>query len=275
MATRNEKGLGSSIWASRGSSYSSLRSRSVPPAAAAPNLHNPTTTTTRLRAAAAPTGDLTPAQALHRFEQTCKRLRWKMIDLFQSLERASAPEQWGFEPEEAEMNFKVDFHEAYVWIEQALVFLQLVFGVVIPRGNGGVVGMTNGSIGKPATHAYHHNVLQALADASSPLYATLGKGDVKEALWKAKELRNRWKDAAVASGAGDKDTPPRQMYSVDWIVKTIMLGLEQAYPLARQRVSEEREKVNGAEEGEVRTEEKEEEGWNWMMEDGDTEMMDV
>jgi hypothetical protein len=195
-----------------------------------------------------------------------------MIDLFQSWERASAPEQWGFEPEDAEMNFKVDFHEAYIWIEQALVFLQLVFGVVIPRGSGNV-GLPNTTGSKLATHAYHHNVLQALADASSPLYPTLGKGDVKEALWKAKELRNRWKDAAVTSGVGEGDTPPRQMYSVDWIVKTIMRGLEEAYPLARQRVSEEREKVKGG--GEEKKEDNDEEGWNWMMEDGDTEMIDA
>jgi hypothetical protein len=198
-----------------------------------------------------------------------------MIDLFQSLERASTPEQWGFEPEDAEMNFKVDFHEAYIWIEQALVFLQLVFGVVIPRGMNAQGGRSGG-----ATHAYHHNVLQALADASSPLFSTLGKGDVKEALWKAKELRNRWKDAAVTSGQGTGeggDTPPRQMYSVDWIVKTIMRGLEEAYPLARARADEEKlkEGLKDQKLGEGQGEVVPEEGWNWMMEDGDTEMMDV
>ena len=178
-----------------------------------------------------------------------------MIDLYHSLERASAPETWGFSPEDAEANFKVDFHESYVWIEQALVFLQLVFGVVIARGSIGG--------GRGATHAYHHNVLQALADAKSPLYAPLGKGNVKEALWKAKELRNRWKP--VGQEDEGKEAPPWKMYDVRWIVTTIMGGLEEAWVLARERVGGERKE--GGEE--------KEEGWSWMMEDGDTEMMDV
>lgn len=260
------------MWAGHAPSFSNHRSRSVPPTS--PTFHNhsdgttssaipstipasstSTSTATRFRTHG-PVGDLSPAQALHRFEQTCKRLRWKMIDLFHSLERASSPETWGFDPEDAEANFKVDFHESYVWIEQALVFLQLVFGVVIARGGGSSGG---------ATHAYHHNVLQALADAKSPLYAPLGKGVVKEALWKAKELRNRWKP--VGQEEEGKEAPPWKMYDVRWIVTTIMGGLEEAWVLARDRAgSDGRE---GFEEGEK------EEGWSWMMEDGDTEMMDV
>lgn len=75
------------------------------------------------------------------------------------------------------------------------------------------------------------------------------------------------------SGVGEGDMLLRQMYLVDWIVKMIMRGLEEVYLLVRQRVSEEREKVKGG--GEEKKEDNDEEGWNWMMEDGDMEMIDV
>lgn len=250
-------GLKSSIWASSGQ-----RSQSLPPhkqphvastASANPTTQSTSTSITRLRTA--PTEPLDPVLALHRFEKTCHRLRWKKYDLLHSLERAKDPEQWGFSAEEAQMNFKVDFHETYIWIEQALVFLQLVFGVVIPRGGGPDPSLRG-------AHAFHHNVLQSLSDASGPLYEVLGKGTAKEALWKAKELRNKWKDVGM-QGA---DSPSVWLYSIPWILDMITEGLDKAYVLAQIKADEARGQGADA---------LADEGWDWMMGDEDVEMMDM
>ncbi|KAL6863416.1 hypothetical protein ACO1O0_003670 [Amphichorda felina] len=193
---------------------------------------------------------LAPAQSLHRLEQTCLRLRWKSLDLESSWARTSADAAaaLGFDVAVAERNFKLDFYEFYSWIEQALVLLQSIFGVEIMSSGGG------------GRHAYHHNVLTALGDADNPLHGVLGQGDVNHALWKAKELRNRWKDAA---GEGDvaAATPPTRMYDLRWILGQILSGLEAAYCLARERVyAEGAQEVHGEQE-------RPGEGWEWMVEE--------
>ncbi|KAF7551135.1 hypothetical protein G7Z17_g5249 [Cylindrodendrum hubeiense] len=179
-----------------------------------------------------PTGNrLTPPQAFHRFEQACRRLRWKFLDLQTSYQRATSPEEYGFTRADAERNFKVDFHEFYVWIEQAIVLLLLIFGVSISRTSrpfGGPSSATNYG------HAYHHNVLKALEEEGCPVHSALGHGEVNQALWKAKELRNRWKDAAEG-----RETPPLKMYDLTWIVTTVLGGLEVAYGVAAQHVEPE------------------------------------
>ncbi|KAK2597422.1 hypothetical protein QQS21_005970 [Conoideocrella luteorostrata] len=201
-------------------------------------------------------GSLARLQSFHRFEQTCHRLRWKFIDLESSYNRALSPSEWGFSPQDAERNFKVDFHEFYAWVEQAVVFLLLVFGVVVEKGarQGGGAGWSS--------HAYHHNVLRALDDEDNPLHETLGVGDVNQALWKAKELRNRWKDAAEG-----KETPPLKMYDLRWIVTEVLGGLEAAYAVAGREVEgdlgRENEIGTGGREGE--------DGWEWMVESMDWE----
>ncbi|KAG6050282.1 hypothetical protein E4U17_006532 [Claviceps sp. LM77 group G4] len=214
-------------------------------------------------------------QSFRRFEQTCHRLRWKFIDLQSSYDRALRPFEWKFTAQDAERNFKVDFHEFYAWIEQALVFLLLIFGVTVESaawgrgrrdGGGGGAGGGGGGGGGGArrgggyssSHTYHHNVLKALEDTRNPLHGTLGRGTVIEALWKAKELRNRWKDAAEG-----KETPPLKLYDLRWIVASILGGLEEAYGLAGREV------VQGSDLGlgrEERSEGGEEDGWEWMVE---------
>lgn len=201
-----------------------------------PSAPNPTIASSR--------ANLSQAEALNRLEQTCLRLRWKSIDLQNSWARTS-PEvaaSHAFDVRVAERNFKLDFYEFYTWIEQAVVLLQRIFGVEIMAGGGG--GM----------HAYHHNVLTALSDAENPLHGVLGGGDVNQALWKAKELRNRWKDAA----GGDATTPSMRMYDLHWILVQILNGLEEAYSLARERVYAEGTGV---------THETQEGGWDWMVEE--------
>lgn len=165
-----------------------------------------------------------------------------------------APEEFGFTPEDADRNFKVDFHEFYSWIEQALVLLLLVFGISVSRSQQN--GYTGGW-----GHAYHHNVLKALEEETCPVYSALGQGDVKQALWKAKELRNRWKDASEG-----KETPSLKMYDLTWIVTQILSGLEAGYGIATIRVQEDSadgKDVNIADAGE--------DEWEWMVETMDWE----
>lgn len=166
------------------------------------------------------------------------------MDLESAYTRAVSPHQYDFTAEDAERNFKVDFHEFYVWIEQAVVLLLQVVGVEIREPPG-------------AKHMYHHNVLMA---AEEGVYGTvLGVGDVKAALWKAKELRNRWKDAAEG-----KETPPLGMYDLGWIVRSVLRGLEAAYEIAKEEVSLQSGQAD-------QVEIMEEEGWDWMVESMDWE----
>lgn len=238
--------------------HDSSRSRSVPPAASAtattPSIPNSTPLGTRTSTTLS--AGLTPPQALHRFEQACQRLRWKFLDLEAAYKRALSPEQWAFTPEDAERNFKVDFYEFYAWIEQAIVLLLLVFSVTIPRERSYSSRAT--ADGASSSHAYHHNVLRALDEDGNPLHEVLGKGHVNQALWKAKELRNRWKDAAEG-----KETPPLKMYDLSWIVTEVLRGLEGGYAVARSTVAAEEIVVDDKEDGG--------EGWDWMVETMDWE----
>ncbi|KAM0558305.1 hypothetical protein ACHAPJ_004999 [Fusarium lateritium] len=251
--SKTPTGLNASIWAngrarlnsSLPTTRTSSQSSSRPTPHPAPQ-HN-----------SAPTR-LTPAQAFHRFEQACQRLRWKFIDLQNSYHRATHPEEFAFTVADAERNFKVDFHEFYVWIEQAIVLLLLIFGVSIARGT------TFAGVG----HAYHHNVLRALEDETCPVYKALGRGEVNQALWKAKELRNRWKDASEG-----KETPPLKMYDLTWLVGQILGGLEVGYGIAVQRVEMEQGQGqwdDGDEHMGVGAEGGDNE-WEWMVEPMDWE----
>ncbi|KFH42629.1 hypothetical protein ACRE_066280 [Hapsidospora chrysogenum ATCC 11550] len=268
MTYTSSNGLAASIWASGRSHIHTTprhvdpRSRSVPPQASsnsllAPAAPNPTAA---LSSSSRTTTSLAPVQALHRLEQTCLRLRWKSVDLERSWQRTSPEEAaaHGFDAAVAERNFKLDFYEFYAWIEQALVLLQRIFGVEILSGGGG-------GKGGGGWHAYHHNVLTALGDVDNPLHEVLGMGDVNHALWKAKELRNRWKDAAGEGEGASTTTPPTRMYDLRWILGQILSGLEAAYVLAR-------EKVHGQEKGDVSppgvgAEDRNGEGWEWMVEE--------
>lgn len=254
-------------------STTSLRSVSSEPAPPVPPppTPRPTTYSTTTTAAAA-NNRLTPAKAFHRFEQARERIRWKALDLQMSYERANHPEECGFRPVDAERNFKVDFHEFYVWIEQALVLLLLFFGVTVPRGAYNGPQLSN--------HTYHQNVLQALKEDSCPVHAVLGQGDVMHALMTAKTLRNRWKGAAAEEG----ETPPLRIYNVKWIVETIWKGLEMGYDIAKvqrdelEREMEERQREDDAPERPVTTMQqgdghggRTDDEWEWMVEPMDWE----
>lgn len=266
-----DSGLKRSIWAPLNPKKpytlrSEPRSRSVPPQGSPPPPPRPVVVPDLPKAStsiAAPLprgSSLSPSHALQRFEQACQRLRWKFLDLEASYQRALAPDPWGFTAEDAERNFKIDFHEFYVWIEQAIVLLLLVWSISVPRDSflSDKDRRTGGGAG--ASHAYHHNVLRRLDEEYNPLHSSLGSGDVNQALWKAKELRNRWKDAAEG-----KETPPLKMYDLRWIVREVLGGLEMAYVAAKEetvRAGESNGNEKDAEDGK---------GWDWMVDDMDWE----
>lgn len=262
MTQPNDNGLRGSMWAAAPAGYNAGRRWANPPAhdtavtlpptqpQAQPQPHPVSTTSanrtdfnpTSYRPPAPPKG-LAPAQALHRLEQTCLRLRWKSLDLEASYNRVLHAADYNFAAEVAERNFKLDFYEFYAWIEQAIELLHRVFGVEILS----IRTVTSGFNSAP--HAFHHNVLKELEDKNNPLYEVMGRGEVNAALWKAKELRNRWKE-------GGKDVP-LGMYDLKWIVGRVLEGLEGGYGRARERVEIEGQQVekNG------------EEGWGWMAEE--------
>lgn len=156
---------------------------------------------------------------------------------------------------EAERNFKVDFHEFYVWIEQAIVLLLLVFDITIPHSNRK----------KGMPHQYHDNVIVALENPTCPLYEVLGKGEVNMALRKAKELRNRWKDVA------DKETPPLKMYDLTWLVGQVLGGLETGYGIAAKKVETDNQGRSWADDFDDEMVMAGDDEWEWMVEPMDWE----
>ncbi|KAF5131546.1 hypothetical protein E5D57_007901 [Metarhizium anisopliae] len=175
----------------------------------------------------------TPARlhAFRCFQQTWHRLRWKLIGLSDSYRRTSIPLACGFTLKDAERSFKLDFEGFYALIEQAIVNLLHVFGVSVQREtskprNG---GLPSRELNGWPRHSYHHDVLKAL-DENNLLRATLGTGSVNQALWQAKELKNRWK------APGESEEVSSGMYDVRWIVMEIMGGLEVVYAIALKEV---------------------------------------
>ncbi|KAF2968626.1 hypothetical protein GQX73_g4993 [Xylaria multiplex] len=180
-----------------------------------------------------------PEQQLSRFLKIVARLKWKIP--FLETGYAIAVDRVGKLQQEVDANeihFKLDFHEFYMLIERALVHLMGVYDIVIyaqsdPNGNG--FGVRNAARDDPDAfrdrsqpHRYHENVLLALDTPSNPLHETLGQPIVRKQLARAKELRNRWKNADDAN-PGRFMPAPLEAYNLKEILQTILLALEQAY----------------------------------------------
>ncbi|KAI7781013.1 hypothetical protein LA080_015356 [Diaporthe eres] len=199
----------------------------------------------------------TPWSELSRFMKIARRMRWKLPFLGQAYLAATdralnTPDDRA----EAELMFKLDFFEYYMLLERALVHLMGVFGVKItgafngarsgariPSGNG----RATGGEGKPQSdHRFHANVLDALDDPRNPLHPVLGAGDARYALARAKELRNRWKNAdepdsvvvaASSIAAAKLAARPLEDYDLERILENIFTGLEGAYVIADRYVT--------------------------------------
>lgn len=201
----------------------------------------------------------TPWSELSRFMKIARRMRWKLPFLGQGYRAATdralnTPDDRA----EAELMFKLDFFEYYMLLERALVHLMGVFGVKItgafrsgtrtPNGNGRRGdGAAAGQQQQPQSdHRFHANVLDALDDPRNPLHPVLGAGDARYALARAKELRNRWKnadepDSVVASAAAaakqQASARPLEDYDLERILENIFAGLEGAYVIADRYVA--------------------------------------
>ncbi|KAK7710690.1 hypothetical protein SLS64_005593 [Diaporthe eres] len=208
----------------------------------------------------------TPWSELSRFMKIARRMRWKLPFLGQGYRAATdralnTPDDRA----EAELMFKLDFFEYYMLLERALVHLMGVFGVKItgafngarsgtriPNGNGRSGGGAAGQ--QPQSdHRFHANVLDALDDPRNPLHPVLGAGDARYALARAKELRNRWKNAdepdsvviaaaaaaasSAASSAKLASARPLEDYDLERILENIFTGLEGAYAIADRYVT--------------------------------------
>ncbi|KAK0720331.1 hypothetical protein B0H67DRAFT_599844 [Lasiosphaeris hirsuta] len=225
---------------------------------------------------------------LSRYTKIVRRLKWKLPFLGTGYHQAVSRVNQG--PErvaEAELMFKLDFFEYYMLIERALVHLLGVYGIEIQRGArrpmnaGGVTsslwsdGRTNDGSGGTAAggHRYHANVLEALDNRDNPLHATLGTGEVRRQLGRAKDLRNRWKTAADdlegGSGGGQngKFAAPLETYDFERILTDIFDGFDAAYLVAEQFVLGDAGDVNMDPEGTMT----EEEQWEFMVDAMDWE----
>ncbi|KAL8376577.1 hypothetical protein RB595_007602 [Gaeumannomyces hyphopodioides] len=222
------KGLANSRWAPCARSRPAVRVHKALPTPAAPaSLRSPTglddaptTRTTALPSGTASEQSQEAAGAraeLSRYTRIVRRMKWKHPFLDEAYRLATGAAD---DVVEAELMFKLDFHEYYGMLERALVHLQLVFGIVISgqhRDLSGRSAPTGGGEGTAAAageaaamnrprryaHSYHANVLASLDSPTNPLHGALGGPDVRRALGRAKDLRNRWKNADETAGAGD------------------------------------------------------------------------
>jgi len=186
-----------------------------------------------------------PEQELSRFLKIVARLKWKIPFLETgyriALDRVGKAQQ---DIDANEIHFKLDFHEFYMLIERALVHLMGVFDIVIyphlgPNGTGYGMRYEMDNEGtfrdRSQPHQYHENVLLALDDPANPLHQTLGRPEVRIQFARAKELRNRWKNAD--DGPSGRFVPaPLEAYNLEEILQTILQALEQAFFVTEQYV---------------------------------------
>jgi hypothetical protein len=224
-----------------------------------------------------------PQDELGKYSKLVRRLKWKLPYLAEGYRLATIlvppadelfAEGQRESRKEAELMFKLDFFEYYMLLERALVHLLGVFGVVVSREfaagvNGGmekgVVGMdkglgidgngySNGNGNGMYTHRYHANVLDALDNPANPLYTILGMGapgDVRRQLARAKDLRNRWKNADFSSSSSSTSYPQKdgvdrekvapmalESYDLEHILESIFAGFDAAFVVAAAWIEE-------------------------------------
>ncbi|GKT94913.1 fungal specific transcription factor [Colletotrichum tofieldiae] len=264
---KSKRGLGDSIWASRGKAqhanspaplptdhgHTSPRPRALRPAA---NTDTPASTPagaiTNNGSAAAPRSGPSAQQEFKRYIQIVRRLKWKLPYLSHGYHHAIArpgdPLYGGeTDAEEAELMFKLDFYEYYMLLERALVHLMGVFGITVSRDGWVASAPRRANGAQQATHTYHQNVIAALEREDNPLHEALGTGEVLFHLSRAKELRNRWKYAeegarARANGEVGREragTAPLESYDLDKIFRYVFAGFDAGYAVAERRVAEE------------------------------------
>ncbi|CAN8095882.1 unnamed protein product [Discula destructiva] len=182
----------------------------------------------------------TPWAELARHTKIVRRLKWKLPFLACGYNAATDCALTDEQRAEAELMFKLDFFEYYMLIERALVHLLGVFGIKITGTFG-----TNAARRQEgqSDHRFHANVLEALDDFRNPLHEALGKNDARLALARAKELRNRWKnadepDAILAAKLSTANTRPLEEYDLERMLEMISAGFDHGFRIAGQYVAE-------------------------------------
>ncbi|KAI2602459.1 hypothetical protein GGR54DRAFT_624253 [Hypoxylon sp. NC1633] len=202
-------------------------------------------------------------QELSRFLKIVARLNWKLPFLKQGYSVAQdAAGKQEHQVQACEIQFKLDFHEFYMLLERALVHLLSVYGIAVdgkPRVHGGSGGKGFGQ------HHYHANVLAALKDPNNPLHPIFEADDVRYQLYRAKDLRNLWKNADDESEAFKP--PPLKVYDLEELVPTILGALERAHSLAAEHVR----KTEGEPMKSAKEPANEEDNWEFMLDAMDWE----
>lgn len=265
-------GLAASRWAkprlSTSTYYSSISDRPARLDVPTSSTTNPSNTSPQPATSNAtqPAASRSSLDELARYTKIVRRLKWKLPYLASAYQQAV--NRTGRDPaevDEAELMFKLDFFEYYMLLERALVHLLGVFGITISRGafiergnnvgrEGNSPGPTGGGSGTASgsnsngtasprySHRYHANVLEALDDTGNPLNPVLGIGDVRQQLARAKDLRNRWKNADDAGNAGGRDrgkprvSAPLESYDLERILGAVFDGFDRAFVVAEQFV---------------------------------------
>lgn len=182
---------------------------------------------------------------LSRFLKMAKRLKWKMPFLESGYAKATTRTGLSQQDiEENEINFKLDYYEYYILLEQALVSLLAVYGVTVDRhaplqntSKSRSPERTNGLAKTEYKHRYHANVLASLESPSTPLGFIFSDAHVRRQLLRAKELRNRWKyidddDEPVPTQA----PPPLESYNLGEILQIVQAAIECGYEIAQRDV---------------------------------------
>ncbi|KAF2495496.1 hypothetical protein BU16DRAFT_391067 [Lophium mytilinum] len=138
--------------------------------------------------------------------------------------------------------FKVDFFEFYVLLERYIVLCLAILGVRVSRKD---LTAAKGPYHSGATptfgmHQFHANLLATLDELECPLHAALGQQDVRIYLGRAKDYRNRWKDADELDGGPDATDSQGGRITLEdlklgTMLKTILAGLEQASLVVKDR----------------------------------------
>ncbi|KAL1974671.1 hypothetical protein VTN31DRAFT_4875 [Thermomyces dupontii] len=246
-------GLEASRWAPNGAYATKEKSRSEPGSS---SIHKHGKNSTEPA--------LSPASELARFTKIMARLKWKLPFLAEAYRLAITERDEMSESTvaNAEIMFKLDFHEYYALLERAIVHLLGVFGIEVSssfHGSRKAERHASEREGQLGTHRYHANVLDALEAEDCPLYSVLGHGRVHEQLRRAKTLRNRWKTADSSEEDDQKAPPfldrdrrdmsslPLESYDFDDMLQQIFVGLEDGFRLAQEKVAE----VDGFQDGQV------------------------
>lgn len=262
-------GLEASRWAPNGAYATKEKSRSKPSSSISYR-HEKNNTETAL----------SPTSELVRFSKIMTRLKWKLPFLAEAYRLAiAARDEMSDSPvANAEIMFKLDFHEYYALLERAIVHLLGVFGIEVSssfHGSRKAERHASEREGQLGTHRYHANVLDALEAKDCPLYSVLGHGRVHEQLRRAKALRNRWKTADSTEEENppflDRDrrdvgSLPLESYDFDDMLQQIFSGLDEGFRLAQEKAAE----ADGFQDGQVEAMAIDE-GWEFIVDAMDWE----